>query len=476
MSSAIHQLVFPTELEEPFSYHDPRRPGFVSLLTKAPGIVKPRTQTFRLEALPMMLGTVNPDLDTYLTQNEFYKPNRRTVNVWRMPLAFADLDTYRVESLANLAPEHVVEYLLRFCDDRQLPEPSLIVFSGRGLQIKWLFTAPIPKRALPRWQAVQLELCRKFEPFGADLNARDASRVLRVVGTRNSKGGELTRVVHRARIPTMGGIKLDNGLIGHDFEEFQKTVLPFSRDELKHLTMRQDEDRQRWKSENAARDARKAQLAVIQGGKSPKKGANPNLRAFVPSQLAWDRLEDIRNLARLRGWSEGAPPGQRDLPIFLSACFLAQAVIVPRLDKEILELAGELAPTWTEEDARSCASAVYTRATAAAAGEWVEFKGRLVSPRYQWRNHTLLELLEITPAEEAQMLTIISRDEKRRRAAARKLEASRKAGALSRADWLAGVEQQRTSARLLRAQNLSFRAIAKTLAIPVATAHAYCKQ
>ena len=474
MSNAT-QLVFPVEYEEPYSYLDPSRPGFFSLLTKAPG-KRPQQQSHRLEYLSSALGGVDPTMDTWITQNEFFKPNRRMVNVWRLLMAFVDLDTYKVPSLANLSPMALVDGLLRHCENIRLPEPSIIVFSGNGLQAKWLFDKPLPQMALPRWQRVQQELCRQFLPFGADARARDVSRVLRVVGTQNSSGGEFARVVHEARTPTMGGLRLESGLIGHDFEVFQDTVLPVNRQALEALTREREEQSLIWQAEKAGRDAIRAQWVSIPGGKSDEKRSYPNLRPFVPSELAWARVGDIRTLARLRGWTEGAPSGERNLLILLCGCFLAQAVIVPRLHEELCELALEFAPTWTSADVRSCASSVYARADAARQGKRFKFGDRLVDPRYYWTNARLLHELNITASEQPHLKTIISPHEKVRRAKVKRLDIERAAGVRPRAAYLADGKRKRDAARCLHAQGMSFPAIASELKISVGAAHGYCKK
>jgi DNA-binding CsgD family transcriptional regulator len=158
----------------------------------------------------------------------------------------------------------------------------------------------------------------------------------------------------------------------------------------------------------------------------------------------------------------------------LCACFLADAQLARDIEAELLELAGEFAPTWSATEIKSCASSVYARAQAAAHGETTQFGGRDVDPRYRWRNATLIERLCITPEEEHQLTTIISREEKRQRSVARSAKARLDSGCQPRAQWLESVEQRRASARLLRAQGLSYSRIAAELGVSVGAAHAYC--
>ena len=109
-------------------------------------------------------------------------------------LAFVDLDTYQTK-WGSRTPEEV-SLSVRTLHDEGIPAASLIVSSGRGLYLKWLFETPIPQSALPRWNAVQRELVERLQGFGADPMAKDASRVLRLVQTVHAKTGDVVRVLH----------------------------------------------------------------------------------------------------------------------------------------------------------------------------------------------------------------------------------------------------------------------------------------
>lgn len=463
MSKSSLQLALPLAYHEAQTYHDPQRPGFFSMLVRGrDGAMRQRSE--KLEHLPQIIHRLDPTLDCWISQGEFFKRNRQLVNLWRMPLAYIDLDTYNVPRLNGRAPEFLLACLLEKCDDSGVPQPSLVIYSGRGLQVKWLFAKPVPRRALPRWQALQNELCRRLSDLGADARALDASRVLRVVETINTKSLKLVSVVHQATTPAMGGVVVCGGLVAYDFDILFDTVMPMARAALEVLASTREEQSAIWNAEKAARATRKGQLVALQGGKVTVAKANSNLRPFVPSELAWARLADIRKLAELRGWRDGAPAGERDLPLFLATCFLAQALVVPRLNEEIAELAREFAPSWKSAEIKSCVSSVVARANAAARGEVVIFHGRALDPRYRYTNDTLIERLQITPQEERQMSTIVSKDEARRRDAGRKRlarEQARELGlAISRGAWLASHESKRTSARLLRSQGESWKSIA----------------
>lgn len=462
------------ELDEPFAYHDPNRGGFVALLR--PNAAGDRVQTsVQLARLPGYLQRLNKGQDHWIAQCEFFKPNRRVVNLWHMPVAFVDLDTYKAPHLAKLSPTSLREVLLDVCDQEGVPYPSLVVFSGRGLQAKWVLDPPVPRAALPRWTAVQAELQRRLKTLHSDTQAMDASRVLRLVGSWHSKSKEKVRVLYTHALPAKGSHVRADGLAVYNFDVLADNLLPISRAELARLRELRDQD---FVMRDIAQDRRfnqQQRLVVINGGATPGcKSANPNLRPFLPHQLAWDRLDDIRKLVELRYGTDGAPPGRRNLYLFLAACFLAHAVIVPSLKEEIRELATHIAPTWSEAELQSCISSVVSRAEASARGQTISYDGRELDPRYRWSNQKLLEVLEVTDAEACHLKTIISEEHARERAADRSRQRRRQAGALPQHEYTESLEQSRAAARLLRAQGRSYGQIAEELGISKGAAHKYC--
>lgn len=78
------------------TYHDTSARGFFSLLVQWP--TGKRQSSFPLEQMPTVLNAVDHRLDTWLSQAEFMRPNRRVVNLLRIGLLFADLDTYKGSS------------------------------------------------------------------------------------------------------------------------------------------------------------------------------------------------------------------------------------------------------------------------------------------------------------------------------------------------------------------------------------------
>ena len=379
---------------EPSLYHQPGQRGYFSVLTRKDGD-RARQKSYPIEKLDWIIENLDPNIDSWVSQAEFFKPNRRLVNLLRLQLCFVDLDTHKA-AIGNHPPQEQARALRFFCDSEGIPQPSLILFSGRGLHAKWLLDSPLPRQALIRWNAVQKVLVEKLAPLGADPGAKDASRVLRIENTINTKSGERVRV-----------LDVDPGKNGPNrwcFETLCLEVLPIDRREL-----------------------RSKKFKVIKG--------NPNitgLHQFSGRQLAWDRLQDLRTLAELR---DGVPEGERTLNLHwrLNFLLLSGATNSTLMFHEAAELAREFCPDWAF--VKSELSTLYAKAKAFERGEKVTCNNKLYSPLYTPKNAHLIDLFDISAEEESKLKTIISKDEKNRRKREKQNQENRNKGMVSREQY-----------------------------------------
>ncbi len=449
--SSISQLEICPDLSgfpEASTYHNTQAHGFFAHLIKGP--TGTRQRSYRIDHLPVVIDRADPALDNYISQAEFIKPNRRVVNLLRMNLSFIDLDIYNVDGSiwhGFVDTPQMAFAILLFCNDEGIPLPSIIAFSGRGLYLKWLYETPLPRQALPRWNALQRRLVELFKSFGADYRAKDASRLLRLMGTTNTKSGEIVRVLH---------VETENGKpIHYGFDWLAFEILETDRETIRDAR-RQAEARREGKNAK-----KRAKLTVIDGG-------NPGgLRKFNPMRLSWDRLEDIRKLADIRGWTRsGVPEGHREVYLFWATNFmlLSGATNPGQMFHEVTALAREVCPALVPE-VRHSLSTLYRKAQAHAAGEKVEFQGKKFSPLYTPKNQTLIDYLNITPDEERQLGTIISEAEAADRHRKRDEAKRREAGAVERASYLETAEMKRAQARLLQAKGMKTAAIAAEMGL-----------
>lgn len=442
-------------ITEPSFYHDAPSTGFIALLVRNPqGHLKQKS--FRVSDLGYMIEIAPRDRDCYLSQAQFMRPNRRAVNLYCLPLLFCDLDPWNTHPMTA---KDWIWTVLYTCKDDNIPPPSLIVYSGRGVHLKWILDKPLPRQALPRWNLAQQLLGERCAPIGADPQARDASRVLRLEQTVNSKTGERCEVVW-----------INEGADGcplrYDFDLLFDDIAPLTRGELDALCDERATENPRKKEK-----AKSPALSLIKGGRHGLKRINYQ-------ELAWHRMEDLRTLAALRAArNDGTQPlqGQRMLFLFWTLNFMAlsQAIAPANFWQEAQSLAANLAPGWSFRTSEL--STLYHKTCAYVAGERVEFEGRVLPPLYTPRNATLIDRFAITDDEQRQLKTIISKSEARLRHAKRERVRRSQAGAQDRATYEATAQHRREVARALRAEGMSFRRIAAELGISVGEAHRLLK-
>ena len=420
---------------EPSFYHmdaeTQPRVGYFSLLFYRPQADRKRQRSYPLTMLPTVLDKLDPTIDTWISQAEFWRPNRRLVNLSRVGLLFIDLDTYRVRGLHRRSADELTRLALLFCSEEGLPAPSVILYSGRGLQIKWLLECAVPAQALLRWNACQRQLVERLAPLGADPGARDASRVLRVEHTINSKSGELCVTTHVAGSPSAP--------LRYNFEYLCEELLPVSRDHLEQARKTRTTNRQKKKRSGLA---------------------------LTPNRLAWDRLHDLRTLAQLRGgYQEGER--MRHLHWQLNFMLLSGATHSGQMWYEAGEIARQIDPRWGYGNSEL--STLYAKAKQMQVGEWVEFQGRRYPPLYTPRNDTLINLFEITDEEQRQLKTIVSKDISRERDRDWHERKRRAEGRTVRAKYESNAKQSRDARRelilKLKKQGLKQTEIASKLKI-----------
>jgi hypothetical protein len=161
-----------------FHFHHAKADGYITLARKENGKYKQYHYNPQEAArkLSEWLGE-----DVYFSQNTFYKPERLISNIRQLRALYVDVDCY----LLNYNPEYVLLLLEDDVFKRKIPDPSIIIFSGRGIVLIWRIE-PVPYKALPLWQAVQNYLCEQVKSFGGDIKALDAARIFRIAGSINS--------------------------------------------------------------------------------------------------------------------------------------------------------------------------------------------------------------------------------------------------------------------------------------------------
>ena len=286
--------------------------------------------------------------NVYITLNTFYKTYRRLECFKELNALFIDLDTYKT----GFTKEQILMNLCENYFGKNVPIPNLIIDSGRGLYLIWLIKK-VPSMALPLWKAAEEYLYKTLKEFGADRQALDATRILRVPGSVNSKTHTEVKII-------------DNYDYLYELREIQSEYMP----ELSE--------------------------------KAPVRRGRPKKVKYIYRErsLYYTRLQDIIKLCELRGYDL---KGQRELILFLYRYYLCYFTEdVEKSLNDTLELNSMFRQSLSEREV--------IRATKSA--ETV-FKDK--NKDYKYKNETLINLLEITEEEQKEMKTIISKDEYKRR-------------------------------------------------------------
>ena len=286
--------------------------------------------------------------NVYISINTFYSTFRRLEYLKELKAQFIDLDIYKT----GFTKEQIIMHLEADYFNKSIPRPNLIIDSGRGLYLIWLLNS-VPSKALPLWKAIEEYLYSVLKPFGADRQALDPTRILRVPGSINSKSKTTVKVIEQYDYI-------------YDLREIQNEYLP-----------------------------------ELEERKAKKKG-RPSKTVFIHRErsLYYARIQDIIKLCELREYDLR---GHRELILFLYRYYLCYFLEdTQKALEDVLELNREFIYPLSETEV--------IRATRSAEKVYLS-----KDKDYKYKNETLIELLLITELEETYMTTIISNKESKRR-------------------------------------------------------------
>lgn len=415
--------------------------GYVTVARKLPRLPSPgkwEQYSYPTQELYDVLPAYGGVYDAYISQNRFWGP-RALSRLARLSAMYTDLDYYKIPGLDGMHPLAVMDLAFEALQRAKIPRPSLVVATGRGLALVWRHY-PVPRPTLPKWKLCQDRIFDALRELGADPSARDAARVLRLVGSRNSKSGTTVKAIWE-----------DHAGSTWDFGDLADEILPLTREKLEKLRA----ERQKGSEKRASKDTRDARRA--------SKGRDDVEKRLTAYTLALGRLGDLQRLPRLRRLDK-LPPGQRNDWMFAAGTSLAYLVEPQSLEGELIQLGKDYAG-WGEAETRSSMHSVIRRAHDTCAGETAEWEGQKRDPRYRLTNRKIIEMLGITLDEEKEMKILISKETKRQRDRERKEQKRRSQGAITRQEYLAKASEKRATAQDLYRRGMSFREIGKKLGI-----------
>lgn len=336
------------------------------------------------------------DVSGYVALNRYFGPRARN------PLAalnalFVDLDYHTVPQWRGVAPEVVAQAFFATVESKNIPLPSLLNDTGRGLAAIWLIEET-PSSALPRWKSAMSVLPSLFKKFGADRACTDAARVFRLPGTINKKSGREVRVI-------------DGTLQRIPYDDLADCIYI------------------------AAGRPTRRQLATKRGGTSPKKSSASKKTGALRGLPAALRFAQIRSdLERLsEHWGGVVPEGSRNTWLHLYATCLTQEHGVADLEDTVRTVAALATPDLKESEVDSVIKSALKRAEAAYASN-PNADGRL-----NYSGARVAELLGVSDplARQLQLRQVYSLEERTRRSRERSTARRRQQGVQPREKYLA---------------------------------------
>ncbi|UUS62507.1 MULTISPECIES: DNA-primase RepB domain-containing protein [unclassified Acinetobacter] len=413
-----------------------KKPG--NIIAWTPKNENRKWQTFTHEEAPKFIPSFVNQADVYVTPNAFY--GWRTIkNLHTLQALFIDIDLhdldFSLEENILVIPELVEDRLDRLVRAK-IPEPNCIVYSGRGVHFYWLIN-PTHPNALPRWQACQRRL---VDVCGADKQSADATRVLRLVGSTNSKVDNFTvRAEERHKNV-------------FDFDWLHDQVMPLTREEHK----------------KKIRD-----INVLRANKGLKPVRNSKNAGSIYARwylVYQDLLMIIECQISLNEKGPGLPAGMRDLLLYHLANALSWFTISDALENEVVECARKFTPSLSYQEALSYCSSVINRA------KKTKVEGK--EHRYRYKRETLYrELKDLIPESiQPKLRAIIPNELARERKIQQIFESRRAIGVVERKIYLSPSQKNKNNAEKLKSQGLKYKEIALKLNLSIDTIKGYFRK
>ena len=134
------------------------------------------------------------EFNTYLSMNSFKTPLNTISNLYSLNALWSDIDFYNVEEYKDKTYLEMIKIVSENKLIKKIP-PSFFVFSGRGFYPIWLIKDAHAASCLPLWNKLMQTIHEELKQYGADSSGTEASHVLRLAGSNNTKSNCKSRIV-----------------------------------------------------------------------------------------------------------------------------------------------------------------------------------------------------------------------------------------------------------------------------------------
>ena len=338
------------------------------------------------------------EIDVYGSVNEFSMAKRSEATIVKLNKLMCDLDCHE----GGFNEWVTLEVLRADFFGSQVPYPSEVVNSGRGLHLYW-YLEDEGRESLAKWKTVQQIILNSLAPISeqtscnVDFKCIDPARVLRVEGTWNTKSKSPCHLIEKTNLT-------------YTLDDILECFYDVNLDDLKPFNSNPNKD-----TGNDKKTLTGAKNALNERGewKDLKvKRTNGIVSVFNAYSLLTCRATDFRKLLELRG---GDMEGMRDEFLTMYAwTVISKKDDLEKLERELHGINSLFKAPLKDKEVSYKAKYIFERFNkevikGADTSQFTEFD------RYWYKNTTIIKRLEITPKEQKEMLTIISKEEKDQR-------------------------------------------------------------
>lgn len=317
------------------------------------------------------------DGNLYMSPNSFFIPKRKIENIRHLNALYVDIDYYSIKELKGLDHEYIIGRIENnYYKDNLIPQPSFIMFTGKGLAVYWLIE-PAPSFVLPLWNAIQRHFLSVLSDLGSDAKSIDSARVMRLAGSKHSKTQERAKLY------------IYDSELTYKLSDIQEDYLPALTPYVKNPGYR----------------ARGRKAKVV--------------NYYTLYSLHYARLNDLVTLVELRNGycrsedGELIETGQREVMCFLYrywyCCYCSDK---DQALENTFEFNAKFVKPLSKREVRKI-----TKSAEKAYDEWLNDSpnGSYARGGYNYTNAKLIKIFHTTQDEMKHMKTIINESEKKRR-------------------------------------------------------------
>lgn len=390
-------------------------------LDKSKGI---KVYKSKIKGLREFVEEFENEIDVYMATNTTYNGIRQVKNIRQFRALYQDIDIVNL----GFTKEETVYLIFILAIEGKIPEPTMIIDSGRGIHPYWRIKNA-PFGALHTWQELQDYIYYQLKSIGADKKALDGARVLRLPGTINSKDNSECKILYI------------NDDITYSMYELREQYLQY----------------------------KPKQLQFQEAKTAAKKTKVISNKFFNSYSLHMARIEDIETLCKLRNYNM---QGYRNMTLH---CYAYWKGIYTRnieeLEIDVIELNNSFIEPMKETEVKAI-----LRCVPKSIDKFLEYeqgirngedkrvtKGMRDKSGYWYKNETLIERLGITSEEQRYLKTIIGTEEKYRRKNNKRNEARRNENGLTKKQQ--ELKNEEAQVKEYRKQGLSMKKIADIMEI-----------